>query len=285
MLGILTYKDIPHLTSDDLLFCKELENRGVKYQIVDWNASLPAKNITHLLIRSPWDYFHKPEEFMEYLETCRSRKITVINDVELVRWNHTKHYMAELENAGVPVVPSLFYSQTESPLEFQDEVKKKWPLVVVKPAISGSAFLTYQLASGTKEFVVRCREILKHGDLMIQPYIESIQKDGEVSLIYFNNGEFSHAVLKRPKNEDFRVQVEHGGSTVFFEAPENLKALAKNTFKNVDHEWFYARVDIVDWQKNPVIGELEMLEPALYFQQHPPAAKRFAELLIEKFKL
>ena len=43
--------------------------------------------------------------------------------------------------------------------------------------------------------------------------VEEIVRTGEFSLMLFN-GEFSHAVVKRPKSGDFRVQEHLGGVTL-----------------------------------------------------------------------
>jgi hypothetical protein len=41
-------------------------------------------------------------------------------------------------------------------------------------------------------------------------FVGSVLSQGEHSLFYFAN-RYSHAVVKRPKPGDFRVQEEHGG--------------------------------------------------------------------------
>jgi glutathione synthase/RimK-type ligase-like ATP-grasp enzyme len=50
--------------------------------------------------------------------------------------------------------------------------------------------------------------LLPRESLMVQPFLPRIA-DGEVSLI-FVDGEFSHAVIKRPRTGDFRSQPEFG---------------------------------------------------------------------------
>ena len=44
---------------------------------------------------------------------------------------------------------------------------------------------------------------------MIQPYLPSIETEGETSLLFFG-GRFSHAVNKRPVPGEFRIQVQFG---------------------------------------------------------------------------
>jgi hypothetical protein len=41
--------------------------------------------------------------------------------------------------------------------------------------------------------------------VLVQPFLPEIQSTGELSLLFFD-GTFSHAVCKRPKAGDYRVQ-------------------------------------------------------------------------------
>ena len=50
------------------------------------------------------------------------------------------------------------------------------------------------------------------GAVMVQPFVPEVLAEGEWSLVFLG-GRFSHAVRKRPRGGDFRVQSEHGGLT------------------------------------------------------------------------
>ena len=47
--------------------------------------------------------------------------------------------------------------------------------------------------------------------MLVQPFLPEIQSGGELSLLFFD-GVFSHAVCKRPKAGDYRVQFQYGGT-------------------------------------------------------------------------
>jgi glutathione synthase/RimK-type ligase-like ATP-grasp enzyme len=288
MLGILTYENYPKLTEDDQLFARHLDERKISYTIIDWNQGLSHYDITHLLIRSPWDYYLKPQKFLNFLDECENKGVTVINSAHIVRWNHTKHYLDDLKKKNLAIVDSLFFKPDQSPESIKQILEqKKWNHLVIKPAISGSSYLTFQTSLDNPELESQITQILKHGDLLAQPYLPSIRECGEVSMIYFcdQKPEYSHSAHKKPKAKDFRVQVEFGGSTVYFDPDENLKQLGEKILSALPAGWVYVRIDLVDWQKNPLISEIEMIEPALYFSQHPSAAKKFSDLLIKKYSL
>jgi len=111
---------------------------------------------------------------------------------------------------------------------------------------------------------------------MVQPVIESLIRDGELSFVFLA-GEFSHAVLKRPASGDFRVQSIHGGSVERVDAPAEWVKQAGSVLESVTGPWLYARVDGCMVDGRFVLVELEMLEPDLFFNLAPEAAARFAE--------
>lgn len=282
MLGLLTNNDHPQLTPDDNLLAQALHQRGVPFQIINWNEALPPAEITHLLIRSPWDYYLQPQKFLSYLDTCEDSGIRVLNDATIVRWNHTKQYLEELAQKGLNVVDSLFVKSDQSAQQVKELLlKSDWPEVVIKPTISGSSYLTFKTRADSPEFLVQARKILAHGDLMAQPFLPSIQDSGEVSMLYFysDRPEYSHSVLKVPKSGDFRVQNDFGGKSIHYSPSPALRELAEKIILSLPAGWLYLRIDLVDCKNKPLISEIELIEPALYFQQFPKSAIRLAEIL------
>jgi hypothetical protein len=135
--------------------------------------------------------------------------------------------------------------------------------------------------------VVRRGEELAAADLapllatgsLIQEFVPEIQTVGELSLVFFS-GRFSHAFIKRAVPGDFRVQVEFGGSETFTRAARPTLAFAGSVLLAARQPYLYARVDIVETSRGPVLMELELIEPALCLDTVPGAAARFAEALL-----
>ena len=118
---------------------------------------------------------------------------------------------------------------------------------------------------------------------MAQPFLDAIPVEGEFSLFYFN-GEHSHTTLKRPKVADFRVQEEHGGSSVATEAEPALLTAGDRVLRSLGEVPLYARADFVraNGGHDFWLMELELIEPSLYLRLDPEAPERFAKALNER---
>ena len=114
--------------------------------------------------------------------------------------------------------------------------------------------------------------------MMVQPYVESIESDGELSLLFYG-GEYSHAVRKLPARGDFRVQIDRGGTASRMEPPAAVIADARRALSVVPGQVAYARVDGCMIDGRFTLMELEVLEPGLFMRFDPHAAERFAKVI------
>ena len=106
--------------------------------------------------------------------------------------------------------------------------------------------------------------------LMVQPLIEAIVRDGELSLMFID-GAFSHAVRKRARAGEWRVQAEYGGSAEPV-SPEPATVMAARTALAVaPAPSLYARADGFLEGGRFVLTELELLEPSLFMRSDPQA--------------
>jgi hypothetical protein len=113
-------------------------------------------------------------------------------------------------------------------------------------------------------------------EVMAQPFLRSIVEEGEYSLFYFGGG-LSHAVLKSPKEADFRVQEEHGGLIEPIGPPGFLAELGQRIVESLPVPPLYARVDLARLDSGGyALMELELIEPSLYFRTDPESPRRFA---------
>ena len=183
----------------------------------------------------------------------------MINPPALLRWNGDKAYLAELAQGGVSTVPTLAVEAfSDADLE-QARLRFGSDWLVIKPPVSASATGTHRLGPND-DLPTESRGRA----MIVQPLIEEIARTGEYSLMLFD-GEYSHAVVKRPKSGDFRVQPHLGGVTLPSEAPPGGVELAKQALAAAPAQATYARVDIVpDDEGNLRIMELELIEPALF---------------------
>jgi len=276
-IALVTCTQHPGLTADDRLLVPALERLGHPARPALWDD--PAERwgaYGAVVIRSTWDYHHRLAEFLAWLDRLERESAPVLNRIPILRWNVAKTYLRDLEAAGVPVTPTVWVpmGSTTTLREAMDAVRSD--ALVVKPTVSASAFETWRVyRSRSRDEEDRFARLSAVRDLMIQPFLPVIETDGELSFV-FVAGEFSHAVRKRPKPGDFRVQEEHGGTAVRERVTPDLVRQAARALAAAPEPPLYARADGVVVGGRLVITELELVEPMLYFGWDPAAAGRLA---------
>jgi glutathione synthase/RimK-type ligase-like ATP-grasp enzyme len=284
-IAFITYAGRPEITSDDELAAAALRHRGHKVEAVPWDGVVAAeKKFDLLVLRSPWNYHLAPDAFLAWLDDV-ARKTPVVNAPAMVRWNTHKRYLLELA-AALPVIPTALVARGEH-VDVRDLFGRFGERIVIKPAISASAFLTASFtADGLAEAQTFLDQLTAERDALVQPFLDTIATHGEVSVMYFG-GRFSHAVIKRPKAGEFRVQHELGGSIEPYMPDAALLALCDAALQNVPGRApsVYARIDVVaDTRSGWQLQELELIEPSLYLEYAPGAAERFAEAIAEQMQ-
>jgi glutathione synthase/RimK-type ligase-like ATP-grasp enzyme len=241
-----------------------------------------------VVVRSCWDYFLRPAEFHAWLDRLEADRATVYNPVPTLRWNADKRYLRDLEARGVPVVPTHWIPLGAAPSLREIRRRTGWTELVVKPAVSGGAHRTWRSSPGAASVSTaddaRLAESAAEGDVMVQPMLAEIEREGEWSLHFFD-GAFSHAIVKRPRAGDFRVQLEHGGSVVSVDPTAELIEAARRAIDaapNAGEPPLYARVDGCVVNGAFVLMELELLEPALSLAWADGAADRLADALLRR---
>ncbi|HKO57839.1 MAG TPA: hypothetical protein VJ276_18370 [Thermoanaerobaculia bacterium] len=252
-IALVTWAGLPHLSDDDRLLQQAMTGaRAVVWDdpTVDWSS------FDEVILRSTWDYHKRVDEFRAWVE----RVPRLWNPREVVLWNLHKKYLLDYEQ----IVPTALVPAGASAREAAEA--RGWTKVVVKPAVSATAWRTE---------LVDARDAGVHDvDVLVQPYMEEIE-DGEWSLVFFG-GEYSHAVLKRPRKGDFRVQSDFGGSAAL-RIPD--ARIIEQAAKLVKPDWLYARVDGIERGGRFLLMELELTEPALFFGADPAAPARFLAAL------
>ena len=111
--------------------------------------------------------------------------------------------------------------------------------------------------------------------MLVQPFLPSVTEEGEYSLMLFG-GVFSHAVVKRPKAGDYRVQPHLGGSEQAVRSrPTARSPSPRPRWPPRRATAAYARVDLVRGRDGELkVIELELIEPALWLQHAPRPGQR-----------
>ena len=269
-----------NILRDDQLLQSALARHGISSVRIDWaSPDVDWSQFRCAVFRTTWDYFERQSEFKAWLNRIRG-KTRLCNEAALIDWNMDKHYLADLEAKGIPIVPSKFIERgsTVTLHELLDD--SGWDEAILKPCISGAARHTYRLnreSAAHLEPVVR--QLLTDESLILQPFQQSVMRDGEDTLMFFN-GCVTHAVRKVPKPGDFRVQDDYGGTASPHEPSAAQIEFAQRVIAACQPAPAYGRVDLVrDDHGNLAVMELELIEPELWLRNHPPAATAFADAI------
>jgi glutathione synthase/RimK-type ligase-like ATP-grasp enzyme len=278
-VALVTCAAYPQLSNDDRLLLPALSEAGFEPVARVWDD--PAESwASHaaVVVRSCWDYHHRPVEFHAWLDRLSDEGARVFNPVSLLRWNSDKRYLRDLADAGIEVIPTAWVEHRDEASLAELAGARGWRHVVVKPSVSATAFETWRAGPEvTGEDEQRFRRLTGERPALVQPYLPDIER-GELSLVFLG-GQYSHAVLKRPRAGDFRVQTDFGGTVEPIRPDDQVVASGARVLAAAPSPTLYARVDLCLVNGRAQLMELELLEPALFFAHEPDAAARFASAL------
>ena len=277
--AFLTMEDPQDFVIDDELVLPHMEALGWSVDQVPWRRPTRWEDYEAVVIRTTWDYTLDVRGFMGVLEQIHQSSATLLNPIELVRWNLRKSYLRQLDAQGVPIPPTIWLSSGEL-----HRIEELWQgleaeEIVLKPLIGAGARDTYRLSRS--QIAGRVEELVRvYGDreAIMQPFLPQVVREGEFSVFFFGR-RYSHAILKTPKARDFRVQEEHGGHIQSIEPEPALMDAALRVLEAISPDPLVARVDLVRHQGRFVLMEVELIEPSLYFRTCPQAGPNFAREL------
>jgi glutathione synthase/RimK-type ligase-like ATP-grasp enzyme len=243
---------------------------GLEVSARPWTAPGDLEPFDGILPLVAWGYHERYDEWLALLDCLEREGRPCINPVPLLRWNSDKSYLAELDAKGVPTVHTIAVEALDEHALAEARARFACETLVVKPPVSASATGTHMIA----------RDGPIPGDaagrpMLIQPYLPTIASVGEYSVMLFDRN-FSHAIIKRPKAGDFRVQPHLGGTEEPCAPPLGSIELAHAALAAAPAPASYARVDMVADEEGQLrIMELELIEPSLWLQHAPDGGQSF----------
>tara|TARA_R110002073_G_scaffold51395_3_gene134949 strand:- start:306 stop:1154 length:849 start_codon:yes stop_codon:yes gene_type:complete len=272
-----TCRTMPGFQPDDAPIAVALEARGCTVAPAAWNGPFePFASADLIVVRSTWDYFDEAEAFDAWLQRLKTVAGVVCNAPSLMLWNSNKKYLLDLAARGAPLPDTLLSQPNAAALTAaMDDLSLQE--AVVKPVIGAGASGLTIMQRNDKSSIERAAAALQHEGL-VQPLIPEIRTLGETSCTFFH-GQFSHAVVKRPKTNSILVQAEHGGRTEPVTLTPPQLATARSMLDLLPEPALFARVDMVFTKAAPLLMEVEVIEPELFVLHDPTAPNRFADLL------
>lgn len=271
------------ILEDDALLMSALNAMGITVTRKDWaDPDFDWGSARMVVFRTTWDYFNRFREFKEWMD--RAERLTrLVNPARLIRWNWDKHYLQDLQRRGVHIPETLFIGSGTGITLKDLQQQTGWAEMVLKPAIAGAARHTYRLNTDN---LAQHEEVFAalsaNESMLLQPFQHRILTDGEMSLMLIG-GRYTHAVLKRAKAGDFRVQDDFGGTAMpYSPTPEEI-CFAENAVSACETLPVYARADMIrDNEGRLALTELELIEPELWLRHRPEAARQLASHLSEQ---
>jgi glutathione synthase/RimK-type ligase-like ATP-grasp enzyme len=284
-VALLSMDSLENFHTYDKLLIEPLKLLGWLAEEISWrNEKINWTDFDAVIVRSTWDYQNDFEKFLKVLDKINT-SAHLENDLELMKWNMNKKYLFDLEQNGVRIVDTLWKSNFNL-----NEIEKSFeifnsPEIIIKPNISANADNTFRL---TKEKLSEIKNELEtiylNRELMVQPFLKNIIDEGEYSLFFFD-GKFSHSVIKKPKENDFRVQEEHGGNIQFKNVSTEMISIAENIINKLSTIPLYGRVDLVRADNDEfALMELELIEPSLYLNKDVQSPLRLAKAFNNRFR-
>ncbi len=285
-VALVTWSGLPDLFPDDRPLAAALAAAGLDVGIACWDDPAFDWSATGLaLLRSPWDYYRRPAEFLAWAEGTAA-VTRLLNPLALVRWNLHKGYLVELAARGAPVVPTALVRRSPeygAGTFSRLLADRGWGDTVVKPAISADSWETVRvLASEPQRGEAQLARLLPERDMLVQPFLPSVESAGERSLVFLD-GKFSHAVRKNALTLGGRWAGLPEGVAVAAAADELaaaeqvLAAAWESAGVSGPAAALYARVDLArDAAARPLLLELELIEPTLFLAEAPAAVERLA---------
>lgn len=283
--------DFFELEEEIIKLTAAFSDHGMNTELLDWrDAPGCATEFDAMLPLLCWDYFTGNEEAFFKAMAEIDQKTNLFNSFSVLKWNAKKDYLDELAAKGAPTIPTITYDRLSEARIHRAMDELRCDKVVIKPDIGGGAWR--QAVAERGQALPPAEELPPHGAL-IQPYLTAVETEGEYSFLYFG-GRFSHALQKKPKAGDYRVQSIHGGTETPYTPTRQERAQARAVLDVLDYVPLYARVDLIRGnEKNGETGhllliELEMIEPYLYLPYAPgeggenKGAQRLAKALAQK---
>ena len=271
---------IENILKEDRLLTQALEQKGLRIGRTYWdNEDFDWSKTRFALFRATWDYCHRFTEFNHWLET-HATQVQFINPYPVIQWNMDKKYLGILREKGINIPPTIYLDRGEQRTLNALLKQSGWDKVILKPAIAGGARHTYLFDTQEAEhFQDIFQNLISNESMLIQEFQENIRIKGEVSLMVFG-GQFSHAILKKAKTGDFRVQDDFGGTIHPYNPSENERNFAEHVIAKSGQSPVYARVDVMwDNHNELCLSELEMIEPELWFRMDEHSAPALADAL------
>ena len=256
------------------------EEAGLELVEIDWRAPVgDFDGLKLVLLGTAWDYQDHPREFLDKLEALGERGIMVCNPPPVVRWNAEKRYLREMERRGAAIVPTLWLDDAGHGDVAAAMDRFGTDRVVVKRQVGAGGLGQHSFSRDD----MPAQDWRMGRPCMVQPFLPSVVEEGEYTFLFID-GEFSHGVLKRAAEGEYRIQSLYGGyETDFTPSQADLAGAEAIVAALPFDDLLYCRIDMARLPSGELaVMEAEAIEPYLYPEQGPGLGARLAKAILAR---
>jgi hypothetical protein len=283
--------EVQQFDNESKILINALKNRSIEAQVACWDdPQVDWGKADLVVIKSASNYAWKRRQFLAWAGEV-SKVNRLWNPLDVLTWNSDKNYLIELQEAGVPMPPTILIKKDSRP-NLEETLKERgWGEVVIKPTTSVGSLGLRRFNVGDPDSERYCRMITGEGftdsvlgesftfppcDALVQPFVPEIFTVGEASLIFFG-GRLSHTVIKRVKLGDFRAHPGFGATVTPYEASRSVAECAVDALGLPPSIPEYARVDVIPSVDGPLLLEAELIDPWLFFPLIEGSVEAYAD--------
>ena len=279
-VALVTCDNLPGWEVDDNPLIDALVSKGATVHRPSWTADVDWGQYDISVIRTTWDYHTKKDVFLKWCNTVPR----LYNNATIVQWNTHKSYLRELEQKGIDIAPTAWIAQ-DTKVDIK-EIMNRFDAEngFIKPQVGACASDTLRFNESEIHQAQQFLDANLHQDMMVQPYLESVETEGELTAIFID-GELTHGVQKIPVSGDYRVQDDFGASDMPYSFTIDEITCMNQVSLCVPHhdELLYARFDFLrDNDGKLLLNELELIEPSLFSRHCEDSAILFADAIIKR---
>ena len=236
-----------------------------------------------LFIRQLGKVYGNEEQFLNFLDYAQNFSGEVINDPKTILNGVSKDYLLRLQENDFPVIPTKILGDkvtleeaknTEFNSNFYNESPEDFVLKPLNFGEMGASVVKLSSLNGKFDDFINQRSFI------IQPYLQEILTKGESSFFYLGK-KFAHAVHKF--SGDFLINCYEGKTNYKIHNPSSKElGICENVLNSWPDKLGYSRVDFIYHDGQPLISEVEVVNPSNYVSNVPELETSFTPKL-EKF--
>lgn len=244
-IALITSSKHPDLIDGDNKLAKPFNEHGINISAIPWDKpNIIWNNFDVVILRSCWDHIKRIDEFTKWINKLEAEKVNLWNPISVIRKNIDKNYLIELEKKSILIIPTRVFTN-KSAAEIPEYLRslKEYKEIIIKPIIGNEAHNVIKLPNDSStSTIVIIHKMIKENDILVQPFLKEIEREGEYSFIFFDK-KYSHSVIKKPNKSDYRTQLSFGGSEQAIVPADILINQAQKVINSIESPLLYGRVD------------------------------------------